>query len=263
MTSCCPPGSWSALEPEDGDFSGKIETINDDMKCYVVGPKDGSSDKGILFLTDIFDYVGGRNKGIAEQLASEGYTIFIPDLSRGDYFTGDLNNTEEFGAWCKKFGYDVVGKDIKQLVLPFIKSKDIAKLGIISFCYGGFISTHLCSDPDTLSEFKVAVNNHCSIVLHHFFFGGDDDCCDLAQKVRVPSIYLVAKNDPDFMKEGGATRKCLKSIPDVGPKCNFFDFPNQMHAWTNRGDVSDPEVADGVKQAMNIAFAAFKEHLCS
>mmetsp|Transcript_372 Transcript_372/g.1256 ORF Transcript_372/g.1256 Transcript_372/m.1256 type:complete len:263 (-) Transcript_372:1534-2322(-) len=262
MTSCCPPGSWASLKAEDGEFSGNVEKMDSGMNCYVVGPKDAAPDKAVLFVQDLYEYVSARNKGVAEQLASEGYMVFLPDLFRGDYFRGDLSDTNALGTWCKKFGWDVIGKEFKQTILPFIKSKGCKTLGMITFCYGGFIAANACSDPDTLSEFKVSVNCHSAIALHNYFFGGAPDCCDLAEKIRVPSIFLVAKNDPDFLKEGGALQKCVLSIPNVGAKCKFFDFPNQAHGWVNRGDVSDPEVKDGVRTAMNMALAAFREHLC-
>jgi dienelactone hydrolase len=76
---CCPDDSYSKLIV-DYKPNGKIEEYSG-LDFYV----NGSGEKGLLFIVDIFGPNAGRSKQVADYLAEAGYNVVMPDLTKGDW----------------------------------------------------------------------------------------------------------------------------------------------------------------------------------
>jgi hypothetical protein len=72
-----------------------------------------------------------------------------------------------------------------------------------------------------------------------------------------PMCFMPAGNDDDHYRDG--TLK--KLIEANGHECLAVDFPDMKHGWVPRGDVSAPEVARDVQQALDTAVTFFTKHL--
>jgi len=51
----------------------------------------------------------------------------------------------------------------------------------------------------------------------------------------------------------------IKYYPKKSFKSEIHEFPDMLHGWVNRGDLSDPKVARDVRLAMDLATTFFRK----
>jgi len=78
---------------------------------------------------------------------------------------------------------------------------------------------------------------------------------DILQNIKCPQLFMPAGNDPPTVKPGGLGCDVL------GDKLEIIEFPDMMHGWTTRGDMSDAKVNRDVKKAVQAAIDFFKKHV--
>jgi len=76
--------------------------------------------------------------------------------------------------------------------------------------------------------------------------GGDYK--DLLAAQNCPVLVGSAGNDPDWTKPGAEWEKS-SAAKGFGQKSKFYDFPDVVHGWSNRGDINDEKVARDVNLA--------------
>jgi len=74
---CCPIGGEPQLFSDYTPQGNNI--ILSDLPVYTIG----TGPKVIVVAHDIYGFDGGRTKLICDQLANEGYRIYLPDFYRG------------------------------------------------------------------------------------------------------------------------------------------------------------------------------------
>jgi len=237
MAACCPPGS----EPELASTyvpRGKVEKL-DGLDLYCVGTVGANA---IIVITDIFGPDSGRHKLICDQYADAGFYVAIPDLFRGNsYSSVDFT---QLGEWCAKFTWSILKKDI-DTVVSFLEKRGVSSFGIVGFCWGSWVVFHACAS----SKFSVGVSYHPSVTNCASLYGEND--IELTKAIQCPQLLLPASNDPDTYKTG-ATITELKNKP-FGNDCETVVFPDMVHGWVPRGDLTNPNVARDVKKAMEIS----------
>jgi dienelactone hydrolase len=72
-----------------GQPKGSEQTIGG-LPTYVAASKDGSKDKTVVFVTDIFGYKLNNVRILADEYAQQGFRVLIPDLFDGDYVDDGL-----------------------------------------------------------------------------------------------------------------------------------------------------------------------------
>ena len=205
--SCCPEGSWPALEEQGTECNGKVEDLGGVM-AYVVAPATPNGCAVVSF-QDIFDYRSARAKGVADNFAELGFLVVHVDFTEDNYYKGELD-MDRLGEWVKGYPFSTVIKPkLKDVVIPFIEKKGISKIGCIGFCWGSYLAFQASADPELSKTIGAAALFHPSLGLNAFF-GGDEECNDVAEKVTVPQLFVAAGNDPDFVKEGGSIMKILQ-----------------------------------------------------
>lgn len=103
--SCCPSGSWPALQPPEDYKPRGMDEFLEDLPVYVAGQP---GPKAVVVLPEIFGFAG-RLKGICDTLADEGYFVVMVDSFRGDSAAGKANPLE----WIANTPFDtVVGPDL-------------------------------------------------------------------------------------------------------------------------------------------------------
>eukprot|EP01098_Paradermamoeba_levis_P002795 TRINITY_DN1332_c0_g1_i1.p2 TRINITY_DN1332_c0_g1~~TRINITY_DN1332_c0_g1_i1.p2 ORF type:complete len:254 (-),score=78.10 TRINITY_DN1332_c0_g1_i1:64-825(-) len=249
---CCPPGSWPSLQADYTPI-GTTQEIATGLTAYVVGSPQG---KGILVVPDIFGVDSGRTKAIADQLASNGYFVVLPDVFRGVPYVGEVDMAK-LGAWAATFPAPKILEEIAH-TLAFFKTKGVEKVGLTGFCWGSWAMFHAVANEKFQPQIVGGVHNHTSVILEAKLFGGDPVA--LADKALTPQLFLTAGNDPDFAKEGGEISQKLKAKP-FGALCGVKDFPNMVHGFVNRGDISKEDVAADVKTALSLGLEFFAKIL--
>ena len=73
-------------------------------------------------------------------------------------------------------------------------------------------------------------------------------------------MILQAGNDNENGKPGSEVETILKSLP-FGDQCVLKEYPNMLHGWLPRGDLSKPEVVREVTDAMRLIKEFLTVHL--
>jgi len=240
-TGCCPVGSEPQLAATHIP-TGKEETI-DGLPLYTVG----SGDKAIIFIFDVFGPDAGRTKLICDQLADAGFFVILPDFFRKDPWNS--NDFSKIGEFFQKWNWDVLNKDLENVVYPYLEKRGTKSIGMVGCCWGDYVVVKASAS----GKITAAVGFHPTLN----YFGPTIE--ELTEAVKCPQFYMPAGNDPEELKEGGSAEKILKE--KFGEKGRVKTFPDVQHGWVPRGDIQKPEVAKAYKEAVTLAIEYFKELL--
>mmetsp|Transcript_16097 Transcript_16097/g.47246 ORF Transcript_16097/g.47246 Transcript_16097/m.47246 type:complete len:247 (-) Transcript_16097:481-1221(-) len=241
---CCPPGSWPCLSgPEDYTPRGADDML-EDLPIYVVGEP---GEKAIVVMPDIYGTgQTGRLKGLCDTLADQGYFVVMADPFRTDTAEGK----EDFVAWVTAFPFDgLVAQDI-QRVMAYVEGKGATSVGAMGFCWGVWA---ICKASATGVPFKCGVGPHPSTQLEGLFGGNE---LEMMAAVSMPLLMMPAGNDRDTLKEGGEVAAAIAAGGG-----SSVTFPDMVHGFTIRGDITVPEVKRDVELAVGQAIEHFKAHL--
>lgn len=273
---CCPDGSWpqlmtttnADLNKDDSPFKGTRQSIpvegQEEFPIYVVEPPTGNAVKGsILVLPDIYSVrallpdsrSGDRTGAICDALAEQGYLVVLAGTFRGNpYDQGvakpDDGNFLEFDpfspdggvAWIASHTYEKLGPCVKAAA-AFLKEKAPAgtKLGVLGFCHGSWLLSKASSTGDV--DFDCAIGCHPTTQLENAVFGRDESA--MMANLRQPTTFLWAGNDPDSWIGDGVNKTAVEKTGG-----RVHEFPDMLHGWVSRGDVSDEAVKAGVESAL-------------
>ena len=214
--SCCPENSVPYLDAVDVE-SGSVVTI-DGYSYYKTNEKSDNK-LGVLIIPDIFGWNGGRTRFIADIFAKNGYMAVIPKFldppldggTDGDGLPSNFDfatRRPEFGPYITTFPYAVLSPKIKGGI-KLLKEAGVEKIGIIGFCWGGWLLTHFFSDPELPEEVKAGAIPHPSITtIEDNLFKGDS--VSLSSKIQRPILLLPAGNDPDSYRLEGDVYLAMK-----------------------------------------------------
>ena len=148
-----PPGAccYAGIKHE-GTPTGEMKSIGD-VETYFAYPKDKSTKKAILLITDVIGHKFNNAQLIADQFAANGYLVVMPDLFYGDPIP--LNRPGDFDlmAWLTKGGPK--GSHLPITVDPIIDSCLVEmrtklgceKIGAVGYCFGAkYVVRHLRPD---------------------------------------------------------------------------------------------------------------------
>jgi len=272
--SCCPPGSWPALETQRETYAGSVTDLGDGLQAYVVLPPPSSSSSagnsstttptgGIISFQDIYAYDSARAWSVADQLAVlTGCVVVHVDFTQDAPFSPATSM--DLKTWVRERPYDTfIRPKLVRTVIPYLQKQlgvNAQKLAAVGFCWGSYLALQAtCADPE-MPILAAAVHFHPSLKLHGFFDETDPECNNIARGVvdKTPQLLIAAGNDPDFVGPEGSVIKILQA------KCaasKAVVLKDQVHGFVNRGDVNDDTVKEGVKKAIELATGFLKEHL--
>ena len=106
-----------------------------DAKAYLVEPAQGDSAPGIVVIQEWWG-LNDQIKGVADNFATAGYRVLVPDLYRGKLAL-DANEAEHMMNDLN-FG-DAATQDIRGAV-QYLKSSGSAMVGVNGYCMGGALT---------------------------------------------------------------------------------------------------------------------------
>lgn len=254
---CCPPGSAPYLAAESQDAGAEI-TVGV-VQLYVTG--DASAAAAIVMVPDVWGWKGGRCRAIADHVASTlGVYVVVPKLlntpaleggTDGDGIPPDFNIQERMKDWIKwvqQHPWSV----LKPKVDAILKHLEGKKIGMTGYCWGSLL---LCHASALSPSIVCGVCPHPSIGIEQAFGGSP---AALAATVQCPLLFMPAGNDPPQYLPGGDIFDAVKA-KHAGTE--VLPFPDMVHGWVPRGDVSDPKVKEGVEKAVAAMTDYLAKHL--
>eukprot|EP00746_Dinoflagellata_sp_MGD_P143444 gnl/MRDRNA2_/MRDRNA2_76274_c0_seq1.p1 gnl/MRDRNA2_/MRDRNA2_76274_c0~~gnl/MRDRNA2_/MRDRNA2_76274_c0_seq1.p1 ORF type:complete len:238 (+),score=36.78 gnl/MRDRNA2_/MRDRNA2_76274_c0_seq1:87-716(+) len=104
-------------------------------------------------------------------------------------------------------------------------------IGLLGFCFGGWVAFHATHEDDELSA-QVGAAAHCHPApgVENLHFGSQTS---LLRGVCRPTLCLAAGNDPASVKPGGILET---SLQDRGCHFEIKEYEDMLHGWVSRGD---------------------------
>ena len=252
--SCCPPGSWPALETQPGAYKGREEDIGNGVMAYVVEPTS-TCIGGLISFQDIYTYDSARCKGVADQFAEVGFTVVHVNFVGTDIYTDD----QDLFEWVRAHSYsDFVKPRLTETVIPYLKGKvGNLKIGAVGFCWGCYIAFQACADPDVKETISATALFHPTLQLNRAF-EKHPECNDVAELVTCPTLFVPAGNDPEFLGPDGSVMKILQKTCESSQS---IVMPAMKHGFVNRGDISEADVKRDVQATLERAMNFLTEHM--
>lgn len=225
---------------------------------------------GDAIVVNISDTVCCRTSKISYGFQNRLYAIcnqFATDLNCYivvmDNFRGETKDDHpDIWAWTSRHPYEAdaddknvhpVKKDIEATIQHINKEYGIPQFEIsaMGFCWGVWAMTKASAE----FSFKCAIGFHPSLRFEEMF--GRDIKEMMRTAVKVPHLYCVAGNDPDYIKDGGYITVMLEESnhqtegDTMKPRC--VQFPEMSHGWVSRGDTGVKKVKEDADEALRLA----------
>ncbi|CDO76700.1 hypothetical protein BN946_scf184975.g9 [Trametes cinnabarina] len=246
----CVSGSVHAGTPQGSE--AKVGGID----AYVVG--DADSQRVIVFGCDVFGWRFVNNRLLADEYASHGFRVVVPDFFNGWELPRWTLNANDPAQGSKSLFTRLVLVPLSLFILvPWVlrnlprqvsaistvtaalrAQTPSAKVGYVGFCWGGRFAI------SQNHQFDATVAAHPSLVKFPAELDG----------IKKPFSLAVAANDPHFGRERAEeTERILKKrgLTDV----EVVVYEGVQHGWTARANLADPVQKkareDAVKQVVN------------
>ncbi|KAJ5580225.1 dienelactone hydrolase [Penicillium hispanicum] len=246
-SSCCYKGV-----KHEGVAKGKMSQLGD-FEVYTVQPDNGSTEKGILILTDIIGHKSINVQLIADQFAANGYFVMIPDLFDGDPVPLNKPGSFDMQSW-RAGGYHPKGTahlpaNVDPIVTASLaemrKSYGCKKIGAVGYCFGAkYVARHL--DPD--QKIDAGFNAHPSHVSE-----------DELRAIKGPLAIAAAETDAIFPAEKRHQSEVI--LRETGLPYQINLYSGVSHGFAVRGDPNNRVVMYAKETAFLQALQWFGEHL--
>ncbi|KAH9076446.1 hypothetical protein Ae201684P_010390 [Aphanomyces euteiches] len=154
-----------------------------------------------------------------------------------------LTHPSQLAPWIPNKTFESFLPKINVVVAYFISEHGVAKFGAMGYCMGAWIVAKYSATRGNV--LLAGISFHPSWVFEHLFHG-EGSGVKIAEQITVPQLILTAGNDVEWIKPGGDVDKILASrgVPSV-----LREFPDVLHGWVIRGDLSDPVIAEAYRGA--------------
>jgi len=292
----CPDCFRGGIHNHKGDAKGQEEQLHG-FRTYVTNPSSQSGSKStIIFLCDAFGLDLINNKILADRYAEgTGFRVLVPDVIPGGPASIGLMDPMD-QAFDPVRWWDVWGQlkramniftMVRILGLFYIRAipsrastynpilewartvkRDLpsdAKLGVCGFCWGGYPSTRLCTEPSVAGgDVRLIDAQFCA---HPSALEVPGMIVDAVTKFNVP--YSAALGTKDFVltpKQAEETEAVLRQKAGNGEGQNGYNYELKshegcQHGFAVRARPGDTVQEKGADDACEQAVAWFKKWL--
>ncbi len=209
---CCPPNSLTYLDAGSDasrNLTGRCISISSEScgspcEFYLAAPGTDlesfgtATDRAIILIPDVWGWNSGTIRNVAEHFKGQGYAALIPKVllpaleggTDGDALPPNFDmktRGADFMAYIKTITWAII-KPTLQCAISFLKSRGIKKIGMIGFCFGGWVCANATADPDTYPDISCFASPHPSLILEEkvrFY-----DYFLLSHVNQIPFIYV-------------------------------------------------------------------------
>jgi len=237
-----------ASSPRHGEYVMIPSGTGDSVRAWVVYPERSTKAPVIVIIHEIFG-LSTWIRGVADQLAADGYIAIAPDL-----LTGKATPAP---------GTDTLTQAVATSTIRTLKSEDVQRqlaavgrygmslpaaehsYGIVGFCWGGGTSfAHAVMSPEGLGAAVV-------------YYGTSPALASLSN-VRVPVLGLYAGDDA---RVGATVPPADSAMRALGKTFDVHSFAGAGHGFLRQQDGKDGANMAATRQAWPLTIDFFRKYL--
>jgi carboxymethylenebutenolidase len=219
---------------------------NDSVRAWVVYPERSAKAPVVVVVHEIYG-LSTWVRGVADQLAANGYIAIAPDLLTGKVaMDGDTVTQQVASAAVRALSANDVHRQLEAvarygMALPAA----LPRYGIVGYCWGGSTSfAHAVRSPDGLGAAVV-------------YYGGSPDTSDLS-RVKVPVLGLYAGDDERVNATVPRTDTIMRRL---GKTYDVHVFAGAGHGFLRQQDGRAGANLAASERAWPLTIAFFRRHL--
>ncbi|PIG85785.1 dienelactone hydrolase family protein [Aspergillus arachidicola] len=240
-----PPGPCCATGfKHEGNPVGEIKNVNG-VDTYIVYPQDKSTEKVVVFLSDIFGiYVNAQL--LADEFAANGYTCVIPDLFQGDAIKlSDMESGKaNLPAWLPNHQPSHVDPVVESTVKYVREELGAKRVAGVGYCFGAkYVCRHMKE-----GKIDVGFNAHPSFVTHE-------------ELGAITGPLSIAASEIDQIFTTQLRHESEETLKKTGQHWQINLFSGVSHGFAVRADLSNKHFKFAKEQAFFQAVNWFKQYL--
>ncbi|CAI7576197.1 unnamed protein product [Penicillium manginii] len=237
--ACCASGF-----KHEGTPLGETKNV-DGIDTYITYPKDKSTDKAVLFLTDIFGIFPNAQL-LADEFANNGFLTVIPDLFQGDQISvADMESGKaDLPAWLPKHQPGNVDPVVEKTIKYMRETLNVKKIAAVGYCFGGKYVTRYLKP----GQIDVGYSAHPSFVTH-----------EELGAIKGPFSIAAAETDSIFTTQ--LRHESEETLIKAGQPWQINLFSGVSHGFAVRGDLNNKTQKWAKEQAFCQAVVWFNQHL--
>ena len=234
-----------ASSPRHGEWA-MIRTGSDSVRAWVVYPERSAKAPVVVVVHEIYGLTTWV-RGVADQLAANGYIAIAPDLLTGKVpLQADTVVANVATAAVRSLRADDVHRQL-EAVARYGMSLPAAlpKYGIVGYCWGGSTS------------FAHAVRSPAGLGAAVVYYGSSPDASDLA-RVNVPVLGLYGGND---QRVNATVPRADTVMRRLGKSFDIHFFDGAGHGFLRQQDGQSGANLVASQKAWPLTVAFFRRHL--
>lgn len=236
-----------AASPRHGEWVMIRSGASDSVRAYVVHPERSERAPVVVVIHEIFGLTGWI-RGVADQLAAEGFVAIAPDLLTGKapLGPGDSLSHEEARRVIQTLQQDEVHRRIADAAQWAMRQPSARQeYAVIGFCWGGTAS------------FQHAVRSPSGLGAAVVYYGTSPSPASL-NGVRVPVLGLYAGDDARVNSTVPAADSTMRAL---GKAFEYRMFPGAGHGFLRQQDGRDGANLAAARQSWPMAINFLRKNL--
>jgi carboxymethylenebutenolidase len=232
--------------PRHGEWAMIRTGPNDSVRAWVVYPERSAKAPVVVVVHEIYG-LSTWVRGVADQLAANGYIAIAPDLLTGKVaLQGDTVTQAAASAAIRTLRVDDVHRQLEAvakygMALPAA----VPRYGIVGYCWGGSTS------------FAHAVRSPAGLGAAIVYYGSSPDTSELS-RVKVPVLGLYGGNDQRVNATVPRTDTVMRRL---GKPYEVHFFAGAGHGFLRQQDGAAGANLTASEQAWPLTVAFFRRHL--
>ncbi|OJZ86999.1 hypothetical protein ASPFODRAFT_188892 [Aspergillus luchuensis CBS 106.47] len=261
MTSNAPSECCMAGHLHDGRASGEIQELAN-ISTYIAYPPDRSTKNAILFLTDGNGHRFINAHLMADQFATRGFLVVMPDLFHGDPIPVDHGPDFDIMGWYNQHLPDKVDPIVNAILGEMRTTLGCQRVGAVGYCFGGkYVCRYLKA-----GKLNAGFIAHPTMVMVEELEGVEGPlsiaaASELSRTVYIPTLLMLTNGqvvDPVFTTTNRHESEGILARVGVPFQINLFS--DVEHGFAVRCDPAEPRQIFAKEAAFEQAVAWFDRY---
>jgi len=263
----------------EGTPKGSVQEING-LSVYVSNPPSSTTPKAaLIFISDILGWELPNTRLVADEYAQQGFKVYLPDFFQGDSLPGwTVPSLAPWPEQSAQKSFFVAGKDTASAMALFgpwsLKHRDAVVRPLIN----GFVD-YIKTNPQTVGtpKGKIGAVGFCWGGRHAVLLanGSADHWVDAVVALHPSGISVPSELEPvtkptailageiDTMFDAKAATQVKELFQEKAPSVptHVEIFPEMVHGWSNRGDMTNQKTKEGKEKAHEVSLHWFEKYL--